>query len=320
MRHSTAARGPSGQQARRVLRQHGRVQRHRPVGQVHRLPTAAHLGVQRRTRHDDGAEVGDGVVHAEPVARGARRRRPGRGPWTRAGRSSPARRPWRRPGAGPARDARRPPRPPRRAPRAGIRRGARTRPAAPRSRGTQRIGVGAVRRGQSHGGSFGGRFPSAVRSSRPFDRPSSQAASSAAVPRTSSGPSSDPGAILPHRPGPRLVAGHQQQPREVGPRAERRGGVGEQLAQHRPGQVGERRAGVEVDRVDPHLARPQPQHVRREHAAAARVGDARRPRLLRHLPHGGGEPVRRRDQVGADLRGRAPGTRLDVRVALSRLG
>ena len=45
--HSTAARGPSGQQAGRVLGQHRRVQRHRAVGQVDGLPAAAHLGVQR---------------------------------------------------------------------------------------------------------------------------------------------------------------------------------------------------------------------------------------------------------------------------------
>jgi hypothetical protein len=56
------------QQAGGVFGQHRRVQRHGAVGQVHGLPATAHLGVQRRARHDDGAEVGDGVVHAEAGA------------------------------------------------------------------------------------------------------------------------------------------------------------------------------------------------------------------------------------------------------------
>ena len=64
--------GPSGNRlAASSARTAPRVQRDRAVGQVNGLPAGRTLGVERTTRRDDGAEVGDRVVDAEPVA-GAR--------------------------------------------------------------------------------------------------------------------------------------------------------------------------------------------------------------------------------------------------------
>ena len=70
-RHSTAARGPSGSRLAASSESTGGCSGTDAVGQVHRLPAPAHLGVQRRARHDDGTEVGDGVVHAEAARPGA---------------------------------------------------------------------------------------------------------------------------------------------------------------------------------------------------------------------------------------------------------
>ena len=57
-----------GQQARRALGQHRRVQRDPVLGRVQRLPAAVRLDVDRAVRLDERRHVGDRVVHAEAVA------------------------------------------------------------------------------------------------------------------------------------------------------------------------------------------------------------------------------------------------------------
>ena len=289
------------------------MQGHRAVGQVHRLPAPAHLGVQRRARHHDGTEIGDGVVHAEARAVPEPRRTTPTA-WSRsldpggsivtsstsvastrsgpaAGRAAAAAAASASTAAGkPSGQART-----RRAPRAKSGRG--------HSHRRQRRAAASPRRSQ-------------VTPLRPAEQPRHELRGG--PPYLERPPVRSRG-HLPHRPRPRLVGGYEQQPRELRAGAHRLGGIGEELAQHRPGQVGERGAGVEVDGVDPHLAGPQPQHVRGQDPAAPEV-HARRPGLLRHLADRRGEPVRRRDEVGADLRGRALGARLDVRVALLGAG
>ncbi len=60
--------GPVGQQAGRPLREHGRVQRDPPVGEVEGRDAAVCLRVERAAGRHEGGDIGDGVV--DPVAAG----------------------------------------------------------------------------------------------------------------------------------------------------------------------------------------------------------------------------------------------------------
>ncbi len=165
--------------------------------------------------------------------------------------------------------------------------------------------LGADRRevrgaGHSHCGSAGSLRAPSARSGLPFDRPSNHAASSGAGPVTTT--------AAPIADVPAVVAVDEPQHRALRLAAHRLAGVHEQGLHHRPGHVGERRARIEVDGVDPHLAGPYPRHRRRPDHPALHVGDERRPRRLRQLAHDGGQPVGGGDDVVADLR-RAGGPR-----------
>ena len=60
---------PVGEQARRRLRQRRRIQRHLPVGQVHRAAALPGGDVEDAARVDEEPDVGDGVVQHDVVAR-----------------------------------------------------------------------------------------------------------------------------------------------------------------------------------------------------------------------------------------------------------
>ena len=249
-----------------------------------------------------------------PRSRAGRRRRPGRGPWTPAGRSSPARRPWRRPGPAPQ---------PGRAAAAAA-------ASASTAGGNPSGRPNSARTAPKSGAALAGVGVQPRRQIQP-------AASAAASPRRYAGHAPSTGRAATPR-APRRAPAPRAAPRPtagISPTAHVRGSsVGASSSRGNSGRApivtaasvrssrsigrgrsAERGAGVEVDGVDPHLAGPQPQHVRGQDPAPPEV-HARRPGLLGHLPDGGGEPVRRRDEVGADLGGRALGTGLDVRVAL----
>ena len=294
--------GPIGQQAGRALGERGRVQRHGAVGEVEGLPAPAHLGVERATRCDDGAEVGDRVVHPEAVAAAGDAERlveilgPGRvdGHQLDVGGVDP---PFAHQIAVQRRSRRR-------FGRLGHHRGGK--------RGGQReLGAdgGEVRFGRGLGHSHAGRAGSfrvpSARSGFPFDRPISQAASSGAGPVTTTAGPSPTDQVW--SPSTSRNLGHS------GLAAHRLAGVDEQGLHHRTGHVVERGARVEVDGVDPHLAGPHPRHRRGADHPPLRVGDERRPRRLRQLPYDHGQPVGGGDDIVADLRRRADRALLDVR-------
>ncbi|GAA0228618.1 hypothetical protein GCM10010492_28710 [Saccharothrix mutabilis subsp. mutabilis] len=82
------------------------------------------------------------------------------------------------------------------------------------------------------------------------------------------------------------------------------------------GQVAEPDARVQVDQVQPHLAQPQPRHPVGQEHPRDRVHDLRLPRGRGQVAGGGGEPLARRVQVGAQQLRLAGGALDDVGVAV----
>ena len=298
--HSTAGRGPSGQQARRALGEHGRVQRHRAVGQVDGLAAPAHLGVERAARRDDRAEVGDGVVHPEPVAAPGDAQRLVEVLGTRrvdghqldvGGVDPPV----------PRRRRARPPRPPRPARRPGSPSG-----SANSARTAAKSGDRPRSRCQSHGGSAGSLRAPSARSGLPL------------------GPAQQPRGQLRRRAGDHHRRRPPRSSHARSPSTSRSTGhsglrpIASQASTSSassigPGMSANDGARVEVDGVDPHLAGPHPRHRRRPDHPALHVGDQRRPGRFRQVTHDGGQPVGRGDDVVADLVRRADRALLDVR-------
>ena len=244
------------------------MQRHGAVGQVHGLPAAAHLGVQRAARRHDGAEVGDGVVHPEAVAAApetpsawSRSLDPGGSivtSSTSVASTRPAPQRPRRAAAAPAASA--------------STAGGNPSGSANSARIAAKSGpLGAP--AHSHDGRRAASPPSARRA-----RPSTGRAATPPAPRR---------AVTTHRvagspPSTVWSPSTSRSPGKSGLRPIARG-VDEQLAHHRPGHVAEPGARVEVDGVDPHLAGPQPQHLRRPDPADPGVRHARRPGRLGQL-------------------------------------